>query len=200
MLPELEKQEPAVTQDSVQPTSSPNGSNALQTNSQPERAEPAANQGYGPSSHKVPSAATNPAEYTAHIRALRKVLADQFGEDDKRSSFGIYNAGRMLEAWLRVEKRAAEVGRILGLTRASAANLRTLVPRLVDRGLMSKATALVAFDLQNLRNRLVHELDDIRISEALASDFVESADNLNEVLDGIAKKLKSFPDPDGDMR
>lgn len=97
-------------------------------------------------------------------------------------------------------KRAAEVGRILGLTRASAANLRSLVPRLVDRGLMSKATALVAFDLQNLRNRLVHELDDIRISEALASDFVESADNLNEVLDGIAKKLKSFPDPDGDMR
>lgn len=98
--------------------------------------------------------------------------------------------GEMLIAWQRVERVAAVVGGLIGMSDTAARNMGTLSGRLVPHGFMSEETASIAIRLQRIRNQLVHDAERVEFTPDLLTNFLDAASNLEDALEIIAAKLR----------
>ncbi len=93
--------------------------------------------------------------------------------------------GELIVAWLSVEGAARSLSERLGLPPSAGPNLRRLSSELVRRDLLSTQARDVAVQLQEVRNRVIHEPDGVLLTESFISDFKDAARNLVTVLEGI---------------
>lgn len=95
------------------------------------------------------------------------------------------HVGRLLVTWNRLESVARNTAERLDLPPNAGRNLGVLSYQLRKRGLISDEVVGVARELQGIRNRVVHELDDLRLSPSFVNDFTEAANNLERVFRSV---------------
>lgn len=104
--------------------------------------------------------------------------------DDQAHNYWI-----MMIAWSELEETAVRVGRMLQLAPGVSRNLGVVGRRLLDRGLISAEAAELGVRLQELRNRMVHDLNGFVFTDWMASDFADTARKLAKIYEDVIGRL-----------
>lgn len=99
------------------------------------------------------------------------------------------NYWNMMTAWSRLESTAVQLGERLGLSPGPSRNLGFLGGQLLARKLISHEAVELGASLQDLRNRMVHELDRIMLTDWMALDFTATAGKLTRIYQDILDEL-----------
>ncbi|TQO20992.1 hypothetical protein FB472_2653 [Rhodoglobus vestalii] len=91
-------------------------------------------------------------------------------------------AGSMLRSWSAIESVTEKIGHSLGLSGQEARSVPRVIRKLSASDLISREAANVAKDLQSIRNQVAHGAPGIELTQSVADDFVEAAEQLRVAL------------------
>lgn len=103
----------------------------------------------------------------------------------------------MMAAWSELEETALRVGRLLQLAPGVSRNLGVLGRQLLDRGLISAEAFDLGVRLQQLRNRMAHDLNNFVFTDWMASDFAATARKLAKIYEDVIGRLSEPREDDG---
>ncbi|WP_146114327.1 hypothetical protein [Microbacterium sp. MYb72] len=141
-------------------------------------------------SDDIPAASNVPASATAPSRKLRIYHVNASGDASGSAAGEAVNYWNMMNAWSRLERTAARLGQRLGFSPGPAQNLGFLGGQLLERGLISSEAFELGVRLQELRNRMVHDLDRFVLTDWLAQDFADTAGKLIRIYEDVIDTLE----------